>query len=65
MMGAACAGVDVGVLGHHGGFTAVEVTPQGWMTRYFQVEDPENADSAVNEVASFVVEAGQPGVQLA
>ena len=47
----------------HGGFCAVEVTPQRWTTEYLLVEDLEQVDSATTRVASFVTETGRPGVQ--
>jgi alkaline phosphatase D len=48
-----------------GGYTAVELTPELWRSDFYQVDNMENPDSAVTNIASFVTEAGNPGVQEA
>jgi alkaline phosphatase D len=49
----------------HGGFTAIELTPDLWTARFFQVDDLDKQDSGVTEVAVWVTEAGRPGTQPA
>jgi len=50
---------------NHGGYTAVEVTPDLWRSDFVRVTDLLNPESSVERVASFVTEAGHPGVQPA
>jgi alkaline phosphatase D len=48
---------------HHGGFTAIEVTPERLTATYHLADDLYDPASPVREVARFVTEAGRPGVQ--
>ena len=50
---------------NHGGYTAVDLTPDVWRTDFHQVESLLDPDSAVSVVASYATEAGRPGVQPA
>jgi alkaline phosphatase D len=45
------------------GYVRCSVTPHQWHTEFRAVEDPFKPDSSVHTLASFVVEAGQPGAQ--
>ena len=49
--------------GHHGGFLSIEVTPELWTTAYVIVDDMQDVDSDVRTIATWVTEAGNPGVQ--
>jgi len=50
---------------NHGGYTAVDLTPDLWRTDFHQVASLLDPDSAVAVVASFATEAGRPGAQPA
>ncbi|HEY9695934.1 MAG TPA: alkaline phosphatase D family protein [Trichocoleus sp.] len=45
------------------GYVRCHVTPYQWHTEFRSVEDPAIPNSVVHTLASFVVEAGQPGAQ--
>ena len=49
----------------HGGYTAVALTPELWRSDFYHVDNMEDPDSPVTNAASFVTEAGNPGVQEA
>jgi alkaline phosphatase D len=49
----------------HGGYTAVELTPDLWRSDFKVVANLEDPNSAVNTIATYVTEAGNPGVQPA
>jgi len=49
----------------HGGYTAVELTPELWRSDFYHVENMEDPASPLTTIASFVTEAGNPGVQEA
>jgi len=51
--------------GTHGGYTAVEVTPDQWRSDFHVVESLLDEASPVTVAASFVTEAGNPGTQPA
>jgi alkaline phosphatase D len=48
----------------HGGFTAVEVTPDRLTARFFLADNLEDPASPSQEVKTFVTEAGRPGFQV-
>ncbi|QDV72635.1 alkaline phosphatase D family protein [Botrimarina mediterranea] len=45
------------------GYVACELTHDNWTSRYYTVDDVTKSDSRVDELATFVVESGQPGAQ--
>lgn len=45
------------------GYVRCEVTPERWRTDYVAVEDVLKPDGPISVRASFVVEAGRPGIQ--
>ena len=47
----------------HGGYTSVELTPDLWRAEYRNVDKLDDPASAVSVSATFVTEAGNPGVQ--
>lgn len=48
---------------NHGGYTAVELTPDLFRSEFLQVVDLLSPDSGVVTIGDFVTEAGIPGVQ--
>jgi alkaline phosphatase D len=51
--------------GRRGGYTSIEVTDDLWRADYFVVDDMEDNASGVSHTATFVTEAGAPGVKEA
>lgn len=49
----------------HGGYTAIELTPDLWRADYFKVDALTSEGSGLTPIGSFVTEAGTPGVQQA
>jgi len=47
------------------GYVQCTVSPKAWQSRFIEVEDVTRPGSAVETRASFVVEAGRPGLQQA
>lgn len=47
--------------GFHRGYVKHEVTPKQWIAEYYGVADVQMADSPVDLLAAFGVEAGSPG----
>ncbi|MDP9353699.1 MAG: alkaline phosphatase, partial [Chloroflexota bacterium] len=50
--------------GRHG-YMRCEVTPERWQTEVRALEGETEPEAAIETVASFVVEAGQPGAKRA
>ena len=51
--------------GRRGGYTLLEATSELWRADYVVVDDMEDPASGVTHTATFVTEAGTPGVQRA
>ncbi len=51
--------------GRHGGFIMVELTNDLWKADYFVVDNMEDNASGVSQIATFVTESGQPGIEPA
>ena len=48
---------------NHGGYTAVEVTPDLWRADFLKVDALSTEGSGLTSVGTFATEAGNPGVQ--
>jgi alkaline phosphatase D len=48
---------------NHGGYTRVELTPDRWRADFLRVRDLADAASPLDLIATYVTEAGNPGVQ--